>query len=236
MIKLVNSVKFIYKGILEIDEETNIQVLDYFKNSQKKTNLLHENKMLIVSNFNSNNGNYEIELKETNFSYWFYAKETKNADVRSLFSASYILTSDGYVVCELNNYYENTISFVTVNLVGGIADSKDVVNGEYLSEKCLKREFKEELGFDLNEENFKLKLKYLKYPANNENPINYNIGIIYETKTIYTKEQIQKMFKNSLHDNEVKELVFFSKEDYRKIYDYKYKKEYIPELFELVFN
>ena len=40
MIKQVNSVKFIYKGILEIDEETNIQVLDYFKNSQKKTNLL----------------------------------------------------------------------------------------------------------------------------------------------------------------------------------------------------
>lgn len=49
----------------------------------------------------------------------------------------------------LNNYYENELKFEALNLVGGMADAEDIVNGEYSSQKFLKREFKEELGFDL---------------------------------------------------------------------------------------
>ena len=68
------------------------------------------------------------------------------------------------------------------------------------------------------------------------NPVGYPIGTLYEIKTSYTKEQIEKMFKKASHDNEVKELVFFSKNNYKRIYEFEHKKQYMNELFEMIFN
>ena len=44
------------------------------------------------------------------------------------------------------------------------------------------------------------------------------------------------MFEESTHDNEIKELVFFTQDNYKEIYNYKHKKQYIPELFGLIYN
>lgn len=236
MIKEINSVYFIYDGKVEVDEINKNKIKDYWHKLQKETDLLHEGKILIVSNFINNQSDYKIELKEISFSHYMYAKENKTEDFRVMFSGTYILTSDEYVVCVLNNYYENELNFETLNLVGGMADAEDIVRGEYSSEKCLKREFKEELGFELEDENYDIKLKYLKYPSENENPVRYPIGTIYEIRTIYTKEQIKKIFEKQSHDNEVKNLVFFSKENYKDIYNYEHRKQYIAELLEKIFE
>ena len=167
-----------------------------------------------------------------------YYKNQKDGDIRSLFSGAYILTKDKYAVCVINHYYDykNELEFETLNLVGGMSDAKDIVGGNYSSEQCLKREIKEELGFDIESDNWNVKLKYLKYPSENENPLGYPIGTIYEIKTSYTKEQIDRMFKKSLHDREVKELVFFSKDNYEDISKYEHKKKYMPELFSNIFT
>ncbi len=55
-------------------------------------------------------------------------------------------------------------------------------------------------------------------------------------KSMYTKTQIQDIFEHEQHDNEIKELVFFSKENYKHIYKFKDKKEYMPELWEKIFE
>lgn len=235
MIKKINSVEFIYKGKVNLDDTTKTRVQEYWQKIQQEKDFLTETKILIVSNFEIIRNNYTIELKETTFSNYMYAKEC-GGDIRAMFSGAYILTEDQFVMCVLNNYYENELEFETLNLVGGMSDAKDIINGMYSSEKCLKREFKEELGLNLEDDNWNIQLKYLKYPSENENPVGYPIGTIYEIKTSYTKAQLEKMFEESSHDNEVKELIFFSKGTYKEIYNYEHKKTYLPELFKKIFK
>lgn len=236
MIKEINEIKFIYNGKFEFDNDTKSKVVDYWNKLQQETELLREGNILIVDNLITNGNDFEVELKETTFSNFMYAKENKVGDLRVMFSGAYILTADEYVACVLNNYYENELKFETLNLVGGMADADDIVNGEYSSQKCLKREFKEELGFDLEDDDWKIQLKYLKFPSESENPVSYPIGTIYEIRTTYTKEQIQKMFEKQLHDKEVKSLVFFSKDNYEDISKYEHKKKYMSELWRCIFK
>lgn len=236
MITEINSIKFIYKGEVKLDKVTEDKVQEYWKQLQQETDLLHEGKILIVSELIKNEENYIIELKQTSFSYFMYVKEKKVGDIRCMFSGAYILTSDGYVICVLNDYYENEMHFKTLNLVGGMADVGDIVAGDYSSQKCLKRELKEELGIELDEQNWNTQLKYLKSPSKSENPVGYPIGTIYEIKTAYTREQLQKLFEKQSHDKEVNNLVFFSKENYKEIYNYEHKKQYLSELFEMIFK
>ena len=236
MIKEINKIRFIYNGKFKIDNDTKNKVADYWNKLQQETELLKEGNILVVDKLSANGSDFEVELKETTFSNFMYVKENKIGDLRVMFSGAYILTADEYVVCVLNNYYENELKFETLNLVGGMADADDIVNGEYSSQKCLKREFKEELGFNLEGNEWKFQLKYLKIPSENENPVSYPIGTLYEIRTTYTKEQIQKMFEKQLHDGEVKSLVFFSKDNYKDISKYEHKKKYMSELWEKIFE
>ena len=236
MINKINKINFIYNGKLEFDNDIKSKVVHYWNKLQQETKLLKEGNILVVDNFITNGNDFEVELKETTFSNFMYAKENKIGDLRVMFSGAYILTADEYVVCVLNNYYENELKFEALNLVGGMADAEDIVNGEYSSQKCLKREFKEELGFDIEGDDWKIQLKYLKFPSKDENPLNYPIGTIYEIRTTYTKEQIQKMFDKQLHDKEVKSLVFFSKDNYEEISKYEHRKKYMSELWKYIFN
>ena len=236
MIKIINKIDFIYNGKLEFDNDIKSKVVHYWKKLQQETKLLKEGNILVVNNLIANGNDFEVELKETTFSNFMYAKENKIGDIKVMFSGAYILTADEYVVCVLNNYYENELKFEILNLVGGIADADDIVNGEYISQKCLKREFKEELGFDIEGDDWKIQLKYLKFPSEGENSLNYPIGTIYEIRTTYTKEQIKKMFEKQIHDNEVESLVFFSKDNYTDISQYKHKKKYMLELWKCIFK
>lgn len=232
----INKIKFLYKGKIELDDDTRNKVIDFWNNLQQDTELLKEGNILVVNNLIRDENDFEIELKETTFSNFMYFKENKNGDLRAMFSGAYIVTNDGYIVCVLNNYYENELEFEILNLVGGMADGNDIIDGKYSSSKCLQREFKEELGFNINSHKWKIQLKYLKCPSENENPVGYPIGTIYEIKTEYTKEQIQEMFEKKLHDKEVKKLIFFSKDNYKDILKYEHKKQYMIELFFKIFE
>ena len=79
-------------------------------------------------------------------------------------------------------------------------------------------------------------MKYLKYPSKEENKQSYPIGTIYEIRAKYTKDEIDKMFNSNKHDNELGKLIFFTKDNYKEIYNYKNKKKYIPELWERIFG
>ena len=74
MIKQLNSIKFIYKGTLEIDEDTKIKIQKYWNLIKEEKVFLKESKILIVTNITNKNDNFILELKETTFSNYMYAK------------------------------------------------------------------------------------------------------------------------------------------------------------------
>ena len=39
-----------------------------------------------------------------------------------------------------------------------------IINNKYESDLCLTREFKEEIGLDINSDKFNYNIKYIKYP------------------------------------------------------------------------
>ena len=236
MIKEINSIKFIYKGIQEIDEKLKEKINNNWNELLKKSNLFHEGKILIVTDIKNNDNNYELELKQSLFSIFMYSRETKEINIQPMFSGAYIKTIDNYVVCNVSKYFINDKYEEVINLVGGMSDEKDILNGSYSCEDNLRREFKEELGIDITNSKFSAKLKYLKCPSETEYKTAYPIGTIFEVKTEYTKDEIEEQFKTNTHDNETSRLIFFNKDNYKEIYKYKQKKQYIPELWERIFE
>ena len=173
-----------------------------------------------------------IKISKSKFSCLYYARKTNEITVRSLFSGGFITTSDNYVCIILNNRNNK------LNAIGGMADNKDFINNKFDYYKCLVREFMEELGFDLvDESKLDAILRFLKYPSGEElNKAYYPVGTLYEIKTNYTKDQLIDMFNKNKHDREVKELRFFNSNNYKEIYSYKSKTDYLDELFSIIFE
>ena len=168
-----------------------------------------------------------IIFSKTKFASLMYAKETKEIMIHSLFSASYVRTSDNYVCIILN--YNNKL-----NTIGGLASDEDIINNKFDYKKCLIREFKEELGIDLNNnEKFDIYLRFLKHPKENEMG---GFGTLFEIKTKYTHDELQGMFNNNDHDSEVKQLIFFNQDNYKEILNHNLREVYFDELFDLIFS
>ncbi len=234
MIKRIDSLDTCYNGDLEIDST----IIDKIKNSwdefiiDKDPNDFFDGDIYCVTDIDDSVP--LINISKTKFSALFYAKKTNEIIVRSLFSAGYIKTIDNYICIIINNRGEK------LNLIGGMADSREIIDNKFDYKRCLIREFMEELGFDLiNDSNFEVTLKYLKYPNKNElNKAHYPVGTIYEIKANYTKEQLIDMFNKNEHDGEVKELKFYNNDNYKDIFscDDKYKADYLDELFSILFE
>ena len=119
-----------------------------------------------------------------------------------------------------------------------MASNEDFTNNTFDYKKCLYREIKEELGINLDDNpNFINTLKFLKVPSPEELKLHYySLGTIFEINTILTKEELELLFKNNIHDKEIKSLEFFNKENYKDLHNYKRKAKYIEELFNLIFK
>lgn len=168
-----------------------------------------------------------ISFSKTKFSSLMYAKKTNEIIINSLFSASYVKTSDNYICIILNNNNR-------LNTIGGMASDEDIIDNKYDYNKNLIREFKEELGIDLNNNDmFDVNLKYLKYPNTNENG---SFGTLFEIKTKYTKNELQEIFNNNEHDAEVKQLMFYNQDNINELYNYDNKTVYLDELFEIIYS
>ena len=234
MIKRIDSLDTSYNGDLEIDST----IIDKIKKSwdefiiDKDPNDFFDGDIYCVTDIDDSVPS--INISKTKFSALFYAKKTNEIIVRSLFSAGYIKTIDNYICIIINNRGGK------LNLIGGMADSREINDNKFDYKRCLIREFMEELGFNLtNDSNFEVTLKYLKYPYKSElNKAHYPVGTIYEIKTNYTKEQLIDMFNKNEHDREVKELKFYNNDNYKDIFscDSKFKADYLDELFSILFK
>ncbi len=231
MIKKIDKLNTIYKGELIVDDFTKKEVekvwIEFSKD--KSPSDFYDGDIYCVTDIDDKVPS--INILKTKYSYLVYAKVTNRLIVRSLFSAGYIRTIDNYVCIILNNRDR-------LNTIGGMASNQDIKDGRFDYDGCLVREVREELGINLsNDYNFEIILKYLKYPARGELNIPfYPVWTLYEIKTNYKKEELIDAFDKNGHDSEIKELRSYNKDNYKEIYSYKNKTEYLDELFIKLFE
>ena len=232
MLKKLDKISTIYQGELIIDDDVKNSIIkewnEFIKGKDSKD--FFDGDIYCVTDINDKIP--LIKISKSKFSCLYYARKTNKITIRSLFSAGFITTSDNYVFIIINNRDDK------LNAIGGMADRKDFINKEFDFYKCLVREFMEELGFDLvNDSNFDVIFRFLKYPSGEElNKAYYPVGALYEIKTNYTKDQLIDMFNKNKRDREVKELKFFNSNNYKEIYSYKSKADYLDELFSILFE
>ena len=230
MIKKIDKLNTIFNGELIVDDLTKKEIeKEWIKFSKDKNPKdFFDGDIYCVTDIDESIP--LISISKTKYSYLIYAQKTNKLVIRSLFSAGYIRTSDNYVCIILNNRNR-------LNTIGGMANNRDIKDDKFDYDGCLIREFKEELGIELNSNlNFKIKLEYLKYPQGNDlDDSFYPVGTLYEIKTKYTKDELIDIFNNSKHDCEVKNLKFYNQDNYNEIYSYDKKAEYLDELFNVLF-
>ena len=150
-----------------------------------------------------------------------------NIKTRSLFSGGYILTNDNYICFVID---KNSI----MNLVGGMASIEDFIKDKYNPNLCIAREFKEEIGLDINSDKFIYSIKYIKYPNDIEDiKFHYSVGLIYEIRADYSKDELDYLFNHSKHDNEIKSIFYLKLNECANLNEY-IKKDYIDELYSLI--
>ncbi len=231
MIKKIDKLNTIYNGELLIDSSIDNEIKkiwnDFIKD--KDPSEYFDGDIYCVTDIDDTVP--LLKISKTKYSCLIFAIRTNKIIVRSLFSAGYIRTSDNYICIILNNRDR-------LNTIGGMASSSDFNNNKFDYDGCLIREFREELGFDLtNDSNFEVILKYLKYPSFDElNISHYPVGTLYEIKTKYTKDILLDRFNYNERESEVKELKFYNSENFREVYSYDNKTEYLDELFNILFE
>ena len=232
MIKIINDLDTLFVGDLVFDDTITSRIKEEWNEfiKDKDSDSFYDGDIYCVTDIDDKIP--LIKISKSKFSCLYYARKTNEITVRSLFSGGFITTSDNYVCIILNNRNNK------LNAIGGMADNKDFINNKFDYYKCLVREFMEELGFDLvDDSNFDAILRFLKYPSGEElNKAYYPVGTLYEIKTNYTKDQLIDMFNKNKHDREVKELRFFNSNNYKEIYSYKSKTDYLDELFSIIFE
>lgn len=192
----------------------------------------YDGDIFLVTDIIQSGNEFILEIGKGKFSDLIYARQTGNFHARSLFVASYIITSDNYFCVILNRQKR-------INTIGGMASDIDFVHGVFSPERCLARELKEELALDLYDEQYicGFSAKFLKIPVSDElcMPL-FPVGVLYEIQSPLTKNELSSTFneKKMLTDREVQELLFYSKEDYRFLEQYSSKESYILELYNCV--
>ena len=146
-----------------------------------------------------------LEIGEAQYSWLIYSKNHNDLDVRSLFVSILLKTLDNKYVIIRNNHNK-------INIIGGVADSKDL-NGNYFSpEACLRRELFEELHLDLKNKKHILnyQIKYLKTPEPGR-----NYGIVYVGNLNFDSNSLLHYFSQvkDIIDNEIFNLLVLNSEE-----------------------
>lgn len=222
---------FIVQHTTELQKEIDL-TWEKFSNGKDPKDFFNGNVFLITDIKNDNG--YILTIGQSKYADLIFAKRTSKITVRSLFVASYVITFDKQI-CVIKNKRNK------INTIGGMADKADFIGQQFIPLNCLLREWKEEIGIDLNDfkNYFSVTPRYLKIPSVNEMEIPlYPIGILYEVKTNLTSLEIISMFNKykSLTDGEVSELVFYNKDTFSQVRDCKNAESYLFELFENIIN
>ena len=227
MLKKIKHINFILKEKDNMFEEYRTEILNHWEQFIKNREDAQNEDVLTVSDIKEDNGDLRVVINWIKYCDIMYSKMKGNIKTRSVFSGGYVVTSDNYVCFAVD---KND----SINLIGGMASKKDFVNSEYNPDKCIIREFKEEIGLDILKSGFYFRIKYLKLPNEEENKkFYYPVGLIYEIKADYTMKDFNNLFNTKKHDSELKSLIFLKNKEQNKLDKYT-KKSYIDELYNLI--
>ena len=232
IIKINKEPIFKLKQPLEIkkslEEERKIkEVWDEFI---KDNNSCFDGDIYVVTKVEKDNDKYILELGKTKFKDLIYAKVNKDYEIHSLFSGIILKTKDNYFLLIKNK--QNII-----NTIGGMASNEDFINKTFSPKKCLFRELQEELYLSLDNKDDILNYE-LSYIRLSNDKKNYPYGIIYTGILNYTKEELLNHFNNNKNiiDDEIKELLFYTNDTYKELYNIPTKKDYLTEVIEDIKN
>ena len=228
MIVKPNKITFINKNPFKLGIEKCIEEkieIEWNKFIIKNKDCFNGN-IYVLTNIKHNKGIYTIELSETKFATLVYSKnKNNNYTLYPFFSGILPKTKDNYYVLIRNNKNK-------VNCLGGMASSEDFINNHFSPKHCLERELKEELNLILTSKKdiIEYNESYLKIPNQEKNL--YTTGVIYTGILNYTKEELKEYFNNNKDktDYEIKELLFYTKDNYKSIEDEPIRADYIIEL------
>lgn len=162
-----------------------------------------DGEIFVVSNINIDNK--ILEISKTKFSSLVYAKETGNIKIYSLFSSILFKTLDNKYLVIKNNHDK-------LNIIGGMADINDFIDNYYSPYLCIKREIKEEIGLDIDNDKqiIEYKPSYLRIPNND----NYcPTGIVFTGVLNFSSKDFVNYMNNNSFDEEIKKCYFYSLED-----------------------
>lgn len=213
---------------LHIEKSLKEKIDLYWNNYITEHPEYYDSEILTVSKFDFDNN--IVEIKKMRFSDLFYSAKKGELKTRNLFSAILFKTLDDFYIVIRNSYDSR------LNIIGGMAEVKDL-EGEYLDyQKCLIREVKEEIGLNLEnkEEVLEYKLKYIKVPENEEEDVFYPCGICYTGTLNFTAEEFKKYIDSNYKkfDGEVKEILYVKKDECLNLEFTMKDRLYIKEFFE----
>lgn len=233
LVEIKSKVKFKNKVPLEIEKtvEQIKKIQENWKDVVKEDKDAFNEKIVVVTDYKIEEQEIILEVGTSFYADLMYAKNHKDLTVWVYFSGILLKTKDGFYVMTKNNKE-------VINLFGGMGALEDFEEEEFNPILCLERELQEELGLSLKNKGdiISFKEKYIKLA-----PIDLNMypcGILYTGNLNYTKNELIAHFdghKKDL-DNEVEELLFFTKENYKNLESYSSKKPYLMELMNLVVN
>lgn len=226
MIKEVKNVDIRQVTIADPFKDHRDEIEKFWECFRKENPEAYSEQILNVFEIEENDWEYVLTTGIINYYESFCSRTTKMYKTRALFSGGYVITSDGYYCIAADQN-------IDINLIGGLASLLDIKNGRYDPELCLIREFKEEIGADINGDEFSYKLRYIKVPAGDE--IYFPVGLIYEVRTSLSRNELEVLFKENAHDNELGSLVFFEKNE-KAVFENNTRRPYLNELFDIVFD
>ena len=200
MIKEIANVEFIKLDSVDPFIRFRADIEDFWDGYQRKNPDSYSEKILNVFDIREQDHEYTLNVDWINFYEALYSKHTGNIMTRTLFSGGYVITCDGYYCLAVDTYGD-------INLIGGVSSVKDTQGGKFVPECCLIREFREEIGVDIGGDDFAYDLKFIKVPEGKE--IYFPVGLLYEVKTKHTKDELEFIFQNSVHDNELQSILVF---------------------------
>lgn len=231
LVTLRNKVIFKNKESFEIKrtEDELKQIEEVWNKFIIGKNNIFNGDIYAVTNIKQENDQYELEIGKTKFADLIYAKETNKFKVYSLFSSILFKTKDNYYVVVKDSRNR-------LNLFGGMASDKDFIENTFNPELCLSREVKEELGISLDDKTIvsSLKASFVKIPDSEE--AMYPTGIVYTAKLNLTKEELTEYFGNKKEklDNEIKNILFYTNDNYLEMYNENDIREYIIEAIKII--
>lgn len=224
------------KFCFSFDED--IKIKKYWEGKVNKNPKLFNGPIFNIKSISNNNHLINIDMNISNYAHYSYMLDNKIYDnniCKAIAVGGLIVTNDNTIV--LGKMNDNTSFPNIIQCIGGGIDKQDIIDGFIDPIQTLKREFKEEIGIDLENDEIEVSRNYIttrKFWS--LFGICYIVNLNMDSQELYNSFE---KFRSSSKQDEIKELVFI-KNDTQSIINFckqnTNKIDYLEKLLLIVDN